>query len=103
MLVAIINVIIQSVDQSQTGVATGMNTVFRTIGGSVGPTISSVFLVAYVSPLIIQTPRGPVQGPLIPNATAFDYIFLTGIGIALIAMLVTLLIKGSAKTRIYAD
>ena len=97
MLTAMINVVIQSVEQSQTGIATGMNTEFRTIGGALGPTIAGVFLAAYVSPLIIQTPRGPVMGPLLPNATAFNYIFLTGIGLAFVAMLVTLLIKGPVK------
>jgi hypothetical protein len=37
------------------------------------------------------------MGPLLPNATAFNYIFLTGIGLAFVAMLVTLLIKGPVK------
>jgi MFS family permease len=32
--VAMINIIIQSVEQSQTGIATAMNTTFRTVGGS---------------------------------------------------------------------
>jgi MFS family permease len=97
MLTAMINVVIQSVEQSQTGIATGMNTEFRTIGGALGPTIAGVFLAAYVSPLIIQTPRGPIMGPPLPNATAFNYIFLTGSGLAVVAMLVTLLIKGPVK------
>jgi len=99
MFTAMINVIIQSVQQSQTGEATGMNTLFRTVGGTVGPIITGVYLAQYVSPLIIQTSRGPVMGPLLPNATAFDYIFLTGFGIAVIAMLVTLLIKGPVKVE----
>lgn len=53
MFVAMINVIIQSVQQSQTGEATGMNTLFRTIGGTVGPIITGVYLAQYVSPLVI--------------------------------------------------
>jgi hypothetical protein len=99
MLTAMINVVIQSVEQSQTGIATRMNTEFRTVGGAVGPAITGVFLAAYVSPLVIQTPRGPVMGPLLPNATAFDYIFLVGFGISVVAMLATLLIKGPAKAE----
>src|SRR5450756_1675324 len=71
--------------------------VFRTVGGSVGPTIAGVFLATYVAPIIIQTPRGPIMGPSLPTAMAFDYIFLTGFGLAVVAMIVTLLIKGPVK------
>jgi hypothetical protein len=34
------------------------------------------------------------MGPLLPNATAFNYIFLTALGISLVGILVALLIKG---------
>ncbi len=95
MMVSMINIIVQSVSQTETGIATAMNTIFRTIGGVVGPTIAGVFLARYVSPLIIQTPRGPVTGPLLPDATAFNYIFLTALGVSLVGVVVTLLIKGS--------
>jgi EmrB/QacA subfamily drug resistance transporter len=94
MMVSMINIVIQSVSQFETGIATAMNTIFRTIGGVIGPTIAGVFLARYVSPLVIQTPRGSVVGPLIPNATAFNYIFLTALGVSLVGVLVTLLIKG---------
>jgi MFS family permease len=75
MMVSMINVIIESVSQFETGIATAMNTIFRTIGGVIGPTIAGVFLARNVSLLAIQTPRGPVMGPFLPNATAFNYIF----------------------------
>jgi hypothetical protein len=71
-----------------------MNTIFRTIGGVIGPTIAGVFLARYVSPLVIQTPRGPVMGPLIPSATAFNYIFLTALGVSLVGVLMALFVKG---------
>jgi predicted MFS family arabinose efflux permease len=93
MMVSMINIIIQSVSQLETGIATAMNTIFRTIGGVIGPTIAGVFLAQYVSPLVIQTPRGLVMGPLLPNATAFNYIFLTALGVSLVGVLVTLLVK----------
>ena len=48
------------------------------------------------SPLIIQTPRGPISGPLLPNAIAFNYIFLTALGISLVGVLVTLLVNSRA-------
>ncbi len=93
MMVSMINIVTQSVSPFETGIATAMNSIFRTIGGVKGPTIAGVFLARYVSPLVIQTPRGPVMGPLIPNATAFNYIFLA-LGVALVGVVVTLLIKG---------
>ena len=99
MFTAMINVVIQSVAQSQTGIATGTNAFFRTIGSAVGPPITGVYLAQYVSPLIIQTRRGPVTGPLLPNTMAFDHIFLTGFGFVVITMLVTLLIKGKVKAE----
>ena len=98
MFTAMINIILQSVEQAQTGAATGMNTVFRTVGGSVGPTIAGRSSSPRPSaPIIIQTARGPIIGPSLPTATAFDYIFLTGFGLAVVAMIVTLLIKGPVK------
>jgi MFS family permease len=96
MMVSMINIIIQSVRQAETGMATAMNTLFKTTGGVVGPTIAGVFLAQYISPLIIQTPRGPISGPLLPNATAFNYIFLTALGISIVGVLVTLLVNSRA-------
>ena len=43
---AMANLIVEAVDQSQTGVATGMNTIMRTIGGSLGATVSAVILTS---------------------------------------------------------
>ena len=47
----------------------------------------------YVWPLVIQTPSGSVMGPLLPNATAFNHIFLTALGISLVGVVVTVLVK----------
>jgi hypothetical protein len=92
-----INIIIQSMRQEETGIATAMNTLFRTTGGVVGPTIAGVFLADYVSPLVIKTPRGIIYGPLVPNATAFNYIFLTVLAISLVGVLVMLFVTSRAE------
>ncbi len=76
--------------------AIAMNTVFRTTGGVVGPTIAGALLAEYLAPVVIQTPRGPVLGPLLPNATALNYIFLTSLGISLVGVLVTLFVTSRA-------
>ncbi|MGB8311809.1 MAG: MFS transporter [Halobacteriota archaeon] len=103
MMVSMINIIIQSVSQAQTGIATAMNTVFRTIGGVIGPTIAGVYLMRYKSPIMIPTPRGLITGPLLPNHTAFDYIFLTALGISLAGIVLTLFIKQAGPEVAHPD
>jgi ABC-type lipoprotein release transport system permease subunit len=76
--------------------ATAMNTLFRTTGGVVGPTIASVVLAEYLSPLMIQAPRGPVPSSRLSKATAFNYIFFTALGISLVGVLVTLFVTSRA-------
>jgi EmrB/QacA subfamily drug resistance transporter len=103
MMVSMINIIIQSVSQAQTGIATAMNTIFRTIGGVIGPTIAGVYLTRYKSPIMIPTPRGLITGPLLPNHTAFDYIFLTALGISLVGIVLTLFIKQAGPEVAHPD
>jgi len=76
--------------------ATAMNTLFRTTGGVVGSTIAGVFLAEYLSPLMIQAPRGRVPSSRLSNATAFNYIFFTALGISLVGVLVTLFVTSRA-------
>ena len=73
-----------------------MNTLYRTTGGVVGPTIAGALLAECVSPVVIQTPRGPVPGLLLPNATAFNYVFPSALGISLVGVLVTLFVASRA-------
>jgi len=61
-----------------------MNTLFRTAGGVLGPTIAGAPLAEYDSPLVIQTPRGLIPCPLLPNATAFNDVFFTAPGISFV-------------------
>jgi EmrB/QacA subfamily drug resistance transporter len=43
------NLIVEAVEQRQTGVATGMNTIMRTIGGSLGGQIAATIVAGHVS------------------------------------------------------
>ena len=99
MMVAMINIIVQSVRQVETGIATEMNTIFRTIGGVVGPAIAGVYLAQYVSSLIIQTPRGPLMGPLLPSETAFNYMLPTALAIPRLGVLMALLKGNGTETE----
>jgi EmrB/QacA subfamily drug resistance transporter len=46
---AMANLIVEAVDQSQTGVATGMNTIMRTIGGSLGGQIAATIVAGHIA------------------------------------------------------
>ena len=76
--------------------ATAMNTLYRTTGGVVGQAIGGALLAECVSPVVIQTPRGPVPDPLLPNATALNCVFPSALGISLVGVLVTLFVASRA-------
>ncbi len=42
------NIVVQAVDEHQTGVASGMNTVLRTVGGALGGQLTATFLASHV-------------------------------------------------------
>jgi sugar phosphate permease len=42
------NLVVEAVDQSETGIATGINTIMRTIGGSLGGQIAASIVAASV-------------------------------------------------------
>ena len=52
------NLIVESVDVTQTGVATGMNTIVRTIGGAIGSQVSAGIVTATLAASGLPTERG---------------------------------------------
>jgi len=46
---AMANLIVEAVEQNQTGVATGMNTIMRTIGGSLGGQIAATIVAGHIA------------------------------------------------------
>jgi len=52
------NLIVESVDVTQTGVATGMNTIVRSIGGAIGSQLSAGIVTATVASTGLPTERG---------------------------------------------
>ncbi|MDD1721837.1 MAG: hypothetical protein LUP95_07620, partial [Euryarchaeota archaeon] len=81
--------------RQETGVGSGVYTVMRSLGNVVGPTLAAAFLVTYRAPLPIPTPRG-INMVSFPSVTAFDYIFLTAIVIAVVGVVTSLLVRGDA-------
>jgi len=78
------NLIVEAVDQRETGVATGMNTIMRTIGGSLGGQVSATILATHMS-----------GGH--PTSTAFTIAFGISAAVVLIAFMSALAIPGRAR------
>jgi EmrB/QacA subfamily drug resistance transporter len=78
------NLIVEAVDQRETGVATGMNTIMRTIGGSLGGQISATVLAAHLS------------GGY-PTSAGFTVAFAISAAVVLIAFASALLIPGRVR------
>jgi EmrB/QacA subfamily drug resistance transporter len=78
------NLIVEAVDQRETGVATGMNTIMRTIGGSLGGQISATILAGHLA-----------GGH--PSSTAFTIAFSVSAVAVLIAFCTALAIPGKER------
>jgi MFS family permease len=84
---AMANLIVEAVDQTQTGVATGMNTIMRTIGGAIGGQASASIVAAHV------TSSG------LPEESGYTLAFaMSAIGVAF-AFVATLAIPGKLSAR----
>jgi EmrB/QacA subfamily drug resistance transporter len=72
---AMANLIVEAVDQTQTGVATGINTIMRTIGGTLGGQIAASLVAGH------SAPTG------LPEETGFTNAFImSALGLALATM-----------------
>ena len=82
---AMANLIVEAVEQRQTGVATGMNTIMRTIGGSLGGQIAATIVAGHIA----------LSG--LPEESGFTTAFaMSAAGVAL-AFLIALAIPTSAR------
>ena len=85
-------IIVHSMPRAETGVGSAVYTVMRSLGNVIGPTVAAAYLLTYSAPLPI--PTGGFTAVSFPTQTAFDYIYLTTIGIALVGVMTSLLIRG---------
>jgi EmrB/QacA subfamily drug resistance transporter len=84
---AMANLIVQAVDQSQTGVATGINTIMRTIGGSLGGQIAASVVAGSI-----------VASTGLPEESGFTAAFaISGIGAALAFVAALAVPRGSTQ------
>jgi EmrB/QacA subfamily drug resistance transporter len=84
---AMANLIVEAVDQSQTGVATGMNTIMRTIGGAIGGQAAASIVAGHIS----------ASG--LPEESGYTIAFaMSAVGVGL-AVCATLAIPGRITAR----
>ncbi len=80
------NIVVQAVDEHQTGVASGMNTVMRTVGGALGGQLTATFLAAH-------THNGE------PTVTGFTISFVMSTCFLIVCALVSLLVPDTRPAR----
>ncbi|HST14847.1 MAG TPA: MFS transporter [Gaiellaceae bacterium] len=83
------NIVVQAVDDHQTGVASGMNTVMRTVGGALGGQLTATFLADHV--------RGGY-----PTVTGFTDSFVLSTCFLVVCAAAALLVPGRHSTQ-YVD
>lgn len=85
---AMANLVVEAVDQTETGVATGINTIMRTVGGSIGGQVAAAIVAAHMEP-----------GLPYPAESGFTSAFLMSAGGALAALLLASAIPGRNRAR----
>ena len=88
LIIPIVNMISVSLPKESIAVGLGMNTMLRNLGGAIGPVLATTIMSTYYD--TVQIPVAPYYIAF-ANATAFNIIFATGIGliIAIIALSLT--------------
>jgi MFS family permease len=85
---SIVNLVVESVDASDTGQATGVNTIVRTVGGAVGAQLATTILTASLVP-----------GLGLPARSGY----VTAFAVSAVALTVAALVTLAAPTRRSAD
>ncbi|HEY6961736.1 MAG TPA: MFS transporter [Gaiellaceae bacterium] len=80
------NIVVQAVDERQTGVASGMNTVMRTVGGALGGQLTATFIADHTS-----------HG--LPTVTGFTDAFVLSTAFLVVCALAALLVPGRHSSQ----
>ncbi|MGZ4949298.1 MAG: MFS transporter, partial [Halobacteriota archaeon] len=88
-------IIVHSLPREETGIGSGVYTVMRSLGNVIGPTVTAAYLLTYQVLLPIPSPGGTKMVSF-PSSTAFHYIFLASICIAIVGVVTSLLVRRDA-------
>jgi MFS family permease len=90
IIVPIVNMLAIALPRESIAVGLGMNTMLRNLGGSIGPVVATTIMATYTTQLFIF---GHPTGVFLPSASAFDDIFVLGIGLMILVVGISLATK----------
>lgn len=93
LIIPIVNMISVSVPRENTAVGLGMNTMMRNLGGAIGPVLATTIMSTYTGPIVMTIQGHAVVVGTAGNATAFNTIFVVGIGLMIAIIGLSLTVK----------
>jgi EmrB/QacA subfamily drug resistance transporter len=99
MVIPIVNMISVSVPKESRATGLGLNTMLRNVGGAIGPILATTTMATYTSPLIIKVQGTSQVVGTLPNATAFNTIFIIGIILTFLVIALSFAIKNYRITK----
>lgn len=99
IFVGVINILLVSTPNEESGASTGMNVVFRNIGSSIAPAISGVFETIYFVTLPVGVVDGVVVTRNFPSSEAFSHVYLVGMVFLVISVVFTLMMKNVVYSK----
>ena len=99
VLIPIVNMITLSLPYDSVATGLGLNTMLRNVGGALGPVLATTVMSTYTTSFAL----GPGVTIALPNSTAFDYVFCLGIGVLVLAIVISLTAKNYTFRKIPAN
>ncbi|HYA77667.1 MAG TPA: MFS transporter [Verrucomicrobiae bacterium] len=96
LIIPIVNMIAMSVPKENTAVGLGMNTMLRNLGGAIGPVLATTIISTYYDTVKLPAPPYVVT---FGNKTAFNTIFVIGIGLMIAIIALSLTAKNYTFTK----
>jgi len=93
IIIPIINMVALSMPKENIAVGLGINTMLRNLGGAIGPVVATTIMSSFMVSIIVNVGGHPVVVGQAPSSTAFDLIFIVGIGLTAMIIVMSLLIK----------
>jgi hypothetical protein len=100
IVIPLVNMVAVALPEEQRGIGIGMNTLIRTIGSSIGPVIATVYMDSYTAWIIYVFNNKYLPLASVPSSTAFNYIYITAIGLMLVNLIISLATRNYVIKRL---
>lgn len=100
IVIPLVNMVAVALPEEQRGIGIGMNTLIRTIGSSIGPVIATVYMDSYTAWIIYVFNNQYLPLASVPSSTAFNYIYITAIGLMLVNLIISLATRNYVIKRL---